>query len=356
MPEGFDDVQLPPLSQAELFRDLPVLPADGATPAVPGVPPLPPSTQQGIGYLREMVAAATARAFAPQLVLVDGLPGGAGGEFGRALRELAELTPRPLIALGLPDIVGDPREVRRRWTSDGSEDLLETIYDRVLVYGDPRLFDPVRELRLSPAIAAKVTVCGYLPPEPPARSAAEIRAALGTGDAPLLLCTTGGGVDGGVLLRAVLDALARPVLTGLHACLIAGPYLAAAELTALQTEASQHGGVRVLPFVEDLPSYLHAADVVVSMGGYGTVREAVGLGKRPLIVPRVTPGSDQQFRAERFAALGLATWLHPAGVTPERLARAIRDALDAGFTPAPFLDFDGLRRAGDLLAAVLSPE
>jgi predicted glycosyltransferase len=199
-----------------------------------------------------------------------------------------------------------------------------------------------------------VTYCGYLSPDPPARPPAEIRAALAAGAAPLLVCTAGGGADGAPLLRAVLGALARPELTGLHACLIAGPFLPTDELAALQQEGGQRSGVTILPFVEDPTSYLNAADVVVSMGGYGAVREAVGLGKRPIIVPRVKPWTEQQLRAERFAALGLATWLHPDQATPERLAGAVRAELDLGFSPAPLLDFDGLRRVGDALEPALA--
>lgn len=90
------------------------------------------------------------------------------------------------------------------------------------------------------------------------------------------------------------------------------------------------------------------------MGGYNTVCEAVGLGKRVVVVPRVHPRQEQLIRAQRFAQLGLVSMVHPNDLSPDRLQEAVWAAL-ASPPPAPRLDFDGLRRAGELLSELLAP-
>ena len=93
-----------------------------------------------------------------------------------------------------------------------------------------------------------------------------------------------------------------------------------------------------------------AADAVITMGGYNSVWEAVGAGKRPIVVPRREGSDEQELRAERLTALGLGTVVPPEELTPERLAGAVMAEIGRGITPAITLDFDGLDHAGEALA------
>jgi predicted glycosyltransferase len=100
-------------------------------------------------------------------------------------------------------------------------------------------------------------------------------------------------------------------------------------------------------------SQIAAADVVVIMGGYNSVWESAGAGKRPIIVPRAGGGNEQPLRAARLAARGLATVIPQDELTPERLAAAVMTELTQGVSPAHALPFGGLERAGQTLAALL---
>ena len=131
-----------------------------------------------------------------------------------------------------------------------------------------------------------------------------------------------------------------------------GPLLPEAEQAELAATAEGLGGVKLMRFTPDFLSYLNAADLAVTAGGHNTTCEAVSLGKRTIVVPRSGAPPERVIRAERFAQRGLVSLLHPDGLTPEHLAAAARAAL-AGSPPAASLDFDGLRRLGDLLAACL---
>ena len=49
---------------------------------------------------------------------------------------------------------------------------------------------------------------------------------------------------------------------------------------------------RVLGFVDNMPDLVHAADVVVTKGGPGSISEALA-GKRPVILTAITPGQEE---------------------------------------------------------------
>jgi predicted glycosyltransferase len=107
-------------------------------------------------------------------------------------------------------------------------------------------------------------------------------------------------------------------------------------------------------FVRRRPDrYLGSADVVVTMGRYSTVVEALRLGTRVLFVPRAGWDREQAFRAERLVALGLEQLVRPDALTPSGLAAAIRGTLATMPTPLP-INFSGLATVGELLAGALA--
>jgi predicted glycosyltransferase len=78
--------------------------------------------------------------------------------------------------------------------------------------------------------------------------------------------------------------------------------------------------VSVIQMVDDVPSYLAAADAAVCMGGYNTTCEVLALAVPAVIIPRVQPREEQRMRAERLGDRGLVRWLHPTGLSPRVLA------------------------------------
>ena len=94
---------------------------------------------------------------------------------------------------------------------------------------------------------------------------------------------------------------------------------------------------------DDLASYITAADLVVSMGGYNTIGEILSLQRRAIVVPRIDPVEEQWIRARRMAALGLFTTIHPDQLTVPHLTQTLSQELRAHL-PAPgyLLDFNAL--------------
>src|SRR5437660_9680140 len=92
----------------------------------------------------------------------------------------------------------------------------------------------------------------------------------------------------------------------------------------LELEAEAKGlPVRIVPYVEDSPSCIAAAALVVCMAGYNTLSEVLYLKKKALVVPRSGPSAEQRTRARLFAQRRLIDVLDPADLSPESLAERL---------------------------------
>lgn len=312
---------------------------------------LPLSLAQIMAWREQMILQAVI-AFEPDLVLVDKTPAGVQGELLPTLHYLRTQRPETRLVLGMRDIEDDPEATQREWAANDTRRLHEQVYDRILLYGQREVFDPVREYAMSPLATAKLVECGYLDRVTPSRSREVVRRELGASDRPLVVVTVGGGGDGFDLIKTYLDALAAvPALAGIHSLVVTGPLMARDRRDLLRT-AAQAEGLTLMEFTPDLVSYIAAADLVVSMAGYNTVCETLSLGVRALLVPRVRPRAEQRIRAERLAQQGCARLLLPEDLSPQRLADEMIAALTAP-PPEVRLNFDGLARASQAIAKLL---
>lgn len=88
--------------------------------------------------------------------------------------------------------------------------------------------------------------------------------------------------------------------------------------------------VRVVPFIADMPSALEQADLVVSRAGAGAVSEIAAVGRPSLLVPYpFAAGDHQRLNAEAFEKAGAARCVRSAEATPARLARELKELLEA---------------------------
>jgi predicted glycosyltransferase len=336
LPRGLDWVKLPAWPKRELYADLPD-------------PASPPAPFKQVVYAREAIIRASVQAFAPDLLVVDHAPAGLFRELAPAIDWLRGARPAARFALLMRDITFGPQQTRTIWTNEGVYPLLDEVYDRILVYGQQEVFDPVAEYAMSPAAAERTRFCGYLAPSPPRRSPLEARTVLGVGEAPLVAVSVGGGADGGPLLEAFLHGWSRFAPSGLTAYVVTGPLLEPAARAAIAALAADLEGVRLASFDPDYLAVAAAADVVVGMGGYNSLCEAAFVGKRSVVVPRRPGAEEQVIRARRFADLGLVTVVEPSALSPESLWSAIRQELGRGASSPALLSFAG----ADTIAAEL---
>lgn len=290
---------------------------------------------------RSAIMSDTVRRFRPDVFLVDHAPHGMKGELRPVFSTIRAYTPATRVVLGLRDVLDSPATVRRTWAAEGVYRTLETVFDRIVVYGSAELFDVVPNYGLS-AVAAKLTHIGYLgaaaSAPPPAASDQE----------PLVVGTAGGGGDGAEVLAATLAASVR---LGLPSLVVTGPLMNQPDRAALAAAAARQPTARIAEFVPDLGCVISRARAVVTMGGYNSLCELAARGVPTVVVPRVRPRREQAIRAELFAGLGIARMVLPGPELEHRLADALGAAIAAGpRSGTGGLDLGGLDRLDRVLA------
>lgn len=257
----------------------------------------------------------------PDILLVDHAPAGMNGELMASLAYIRRELPHTKVIIGLRDILDSPETVRRLWGEQHTIELLDELYDLILVYGCRDLFDVVEAYEIPSKVAAKVRYCGYVArPYVPA-------AAQAPAQRPLVLVTAGGGEDGHFLMDAYLRCLTQLPDGCVRSLIVTGPLMSEADRRLLDRVPGLASDVELISMTHDLPSLLQRADLVVGMGGYNSSMEIVASGRPAIIVPRVAPRAEQAMRAALLEQLGLVRCVLPGPDLESRLAARIGEAL-----------------------------
>ena len=304
--------------------------------------------------LRSKTLAAVLEAFSPDVLIVDHLPRGAGGELDLALQVLRPKATTRCV-LGLRDVLGEPEVVNSDWLRWRNEAAIRDYYAAIWVYGDRQVYDLPTQCRFPEDIASKIRFTGYLDQRPRLAALAadphDPLEALGLPEGRLVLCLVGGGQDGDRLARTFVQAELPP---GCNGVLVAGPFMSADVVQDLSRQAALQSRLRVLRFIPEPTLILRRAERVIAMGGYNTICEVLSFEKPALIVPRAWPRREQIIRAERLRDLGFIDMLHPEALTPQALsawmARDIAPPQAKGR-----INFNGLGRVPELVTELLAP-
>jgi predicted glycosyltransferase len=274
--------------------------------------------------LRAGLIRAAVESFRPDVLLIDKHPMGVRGELRPALASLPYWGGQAV--LGLRDILDDPATVREEWARDRVIEFTEARCGRLLIYGNPDVFDFVGEYGLPESLARRARYCGYVVHPEAAKSLAPVEAlpavATRRSGRPAVLAAAGGGEDGRRLLETFLEAAQ---VAPWDAVVVAGPQSSPANQRALRHLALE-AGAEFHASVPDLSSWLPHVDALVCMGGYNTLSEALSSGTPTLCIPRAYPRSEQLMRARSFAGLGLLRLVEPGQLSAE-LVRAEVTAL-----------------------------
>ncbi len=303
--------------------------------------------------LRSHTIHAALKAFEPDVMIVDKVPLGMFGELVPSLDEL-RAQGRTRCVLGLREVLDDPKVTRREWQLSESDAAIRAYYDAVWIYGDPRVYDPVREYGFSSDIAAKVHYTGYLDrrtiSNPDITNSSSPLAHLKLPPGRLALCMVGGGQDGYQLAHTFLQADLPPKTNGL---VVTGPFMPSEARQSLHHSVVSRPRQRVVEFICRPENLLSLTDNIIAMGGYNTICEVLSFEKRALIVPRVTPRREQLIRVERLHNLGLLDLLHPAELEPKALTAWLGSDAQSPIGIRDRVDLGGLARLPALLNEVL---
>ena len=308
--------------------------------------------------MRSATIDAALASFDPDLLVVDKMARGLGGELDEALSTMRTLG-RARIVLGLRDVLDAPPVARREWKENGTTRALREFYDAVWVYGDPDVFDPVLEYHLPHEVTAMLSYTGYLagPAPDSLRVRHQVSAPPAPPDEPFVLCLVGGGQDGHALAGAF--AAAR-FPAGHRGVVLIGSQMPAPDRDSLLHQAERRDDLTVHDFVPGAHEFVTRAGAAVSMGGYNSVCELLAARRPTLLVPRVTPRAEQAVRAERLARTGWVDVIDPADASPARLSEWLSRSVNKAPEPRRDVELRGLTRlplfAEELLDLGVRPE
>ncbi len=280
----------------------------------------------------------------PDIVLLEMYP------FGRRqfrfellplLKRVAEIRPKPLVAVSVRDILVDKGRMDR---AREAADIVRTHVDRVLVHGDPRLARFDLTFPLAGEIADRLSYTGFVVERPIAGDADHDRTA---GE---ILVSAGGGAVGFPLLSAAIRAKRLTRHRHRRWRIVTGANLPAAHRKELEKLAAGDPDIAIESFRPDFGTLLTTCQLSVSQGGYNTIMELLATRCPSVVVPFAEGGeSEQTLRARMLVERQVLSMVDPEFLTAGTLATAI----DAMRPPAALqVNLDGARQsAADLIAA-----
>lgn len=305
-----------------------------------------------LANLRANIIEAAVSNFNPHLMIVDNVPRGAQAELDSTLRMIKKRGHTHLV-LGLRDVIDTPAIVRKQWLRHRNFEVIRDSFDEVWIYGDPELYDAIDEYALGDDFRNKSVFVGFLDQTPRLHTNTSSHCrdkALGEDTRPYILCTVGGGKDGGALCRAFAAA---DMPSGHRGILITGSQMSSDEKEQVRQIASANPDVTLINFMKEPIALMAGAAQVVCMGGYNTVCEVLSLGCPALVVPRVAPRLEQWLRADRLAARGIIDIVHPDQVSADFLSEWLSEPANRQRPPNHNLDMNGLDRVRTLVDCAL---
>jgi len=328
---------------------------------IPGVTKLPDGDYRSLNLnveldeavgLRQALILQAAKAFKPDVFIVDKEPTGFRGEVVPALDYLKAAGCR--LVLGIRDVMDEPALLVPEWERKGAKEALIHYYDEIWVYGLKDVYQPLKALDLPPHVEERITYTGYLrrdvPPTPSLTKYPKIT------KQPFILVTTGGGGDGDDLIDWVISAYEADAELEQPALILFGPFIDRDKRRSFVERITKQPKLDVMSFDNKIEWLMKKADAIVAMGGYNTFCEALSFDKRTLIVPRTRPRLEQYIRAIEGERLGLVSMLsdYKKPRTPERMAAALR-SLSSQPRPSEVIVpglLDGLDRVQERLKAL----
>jgi len=278
------------------------------------------------------------RSIKPDLVVLEAFP------FGRRqLRfELLPLLDEIKLSQPKPVLVTSIRDFLQRRTKPGRDeyviDLIDGHFDKVLVHGDPEFSTLPESFPKAAHFDEKIHYSGLVCAESVEKSAEEYD----------VIVSAGGGAVGDQLVLAAVEA-SKLLPSSVSWCVITGPNSPLAD--QINELKSSVPNIRIEQFRTDFPNLLKSAQLSVSQAGYNTVGDILKAKCRSLLVPYSADGeTEQNDRAGRLQALGVADVLHSDDLSGQSLARHIKRSLDESPSQSPIsIDTNGAARSAEIL-------
>ena len=218
--------------------------------------------------------------------------------------------------------------------------LLNQYFDGVFIHADPQLVRLEETFGRFNEIKVPLIYTGYIASHPPPGARRYLRRKLAMAeDEILIVASAGGGQVGMKLLQATVsavDLIARQMPVRL--VVFTGPFMARENRLRLKQMAGKWATIDI--FSNEFLSYLAAADLSISMGGYNTTMNILSTQVQAMVLP-FAQNREQHLRAERLAARQALTLLANEDLVPDHLAAKIKAAIDRPLRKRNIFDLDG---------------
>jgi predicted glycosyltransferase len=282
----------------------------------------PGQSLEEVKHRRRKILLELAKNLQPDVLLIELYPFGRGGfhfelePFLRAVRTGSHHCP---IVCSLRDILVEKKNQQK--FEQQVLDRLNSLFDALLVHGDPNVirldatFSRVADIRIP------VTYTGYICQRPKQGDRERIRKQLNLQpEERLITVSAGGGSFGYAILEASVKAHAVLQSSDCRMQVFTGPYLDEKKYGVLRRLTAP--GAVVERFSDNFPAQLAASDLSISMGGYNTTMNVIAADTPALIFP-YGHDREQGLRTEKLARLANLAVLAQNDLEPARLARKI---------------------------------
>ncbi|MBO7195778.1 MAG: undecaprenyldiphospho-muramoylpentapeptide beta-N-acetylglucosaminyltransferase [Clostridia bacterium] len=156
-------------------------------------------------------------------------------------------------------------------------------------------------------------------------SRAQARRIYGLKDSELMILSFGGSIGAEKLNKVILDtiksySLVEKEIRHIHAT--GKRYYNEAEARYIN---SKNGGCKILPYIEDMPTALRAADIVVCRCGAMTLSEIQQVGVAAILIPSPNVSDNHQYKnALHLSERGAATMIEEGKLTTELLIEELK--------------------------------
>jgi predicted glycosyltransferase len=264
--------------------------------------------------IRKKIILETVKSYNPNLFFVDFSPKGIRSELLDTLEFLRKNTSCK-IYLTMRDILDDPEVSIRKWKRRDYYNVIDSYYDRLLVFGDKTIFDFAKAYSIPSKTKRKILYMGYM------IDLEERERNIGNKRDDYVVVTAGGGRDGFVVIDRV------SMLIDEIKYIIAGPYMPDDEFARLRERFSESVVLRKSSDILDLMS---RAKYCVTMCGYNTFCEIIQSGAPTITIPREFPEKEQLIRSSIFSRMSMFESIRRNDLSDDTFSRKRDKVVKAG--------------------------
>ncbi len=307
--------------------------------------------------LRSSILLETVKAYQPHILLVDHSPLGMKGEMRPSLEWIRDNLTNCHSMIGLRDIIDSPDKVIKQWSREDIYGVLDRLYDDILIYGSPDVYDTIKNYKFPIGLTKKCHYFNYIGDEHIVRQE-KLEAVK---DKKRVFVTIGGGDGAGrEVIGNYLNMLQKykgeiDFVTEI----VTGPFLPESEWQRLIGQSNDLP-VKIYRFLPSTIPYLEGSDLVISTGGYNSVTQILQFARKAVVIPRVLHRKEQLIRAKKLSEEGLLSYLLPDQVNANNLFESVSLALSE--KKQPLVDarqknkikFNGAQNLADFCGMLIS--